>query len=413
MIKVQRFAIVAALAWAASTSAHAQPVGETLRVMLEAGQAAEAVTTLRAAAVGEAGARMSLGFGEFTLAVEKLVGGLYRHGLLTPQNPFLPVMRLPIPLNARPEPVDYAKIRAIYQGFVDDLKVAGETLANVPKSDSKLVLDLEAIKLKLPSRSAEGLTELPLNRVFDAVRGPRGRPGGAPGEAWDVAFDYADTLWLRGYTHMLSALFEFVLAHNWQPTFDATAHVFFSGGRQPQGFAAPGSDLARLTPEMMYSGVADQIAFLHLLQWPAGDAARMKAVREHLKAVVALSRQTWDAVLGETDDDREWLPSPKQSSRAVPSLPITEEMLSAWRETLDDFDDVLDGKKLIPHWRFAKGINLRKVFDEPKPFDLVLWATGHGAMPFVSDGEVLSGERWGRVNRIFRGNLLGYAVFIN
>jgi hypothetical protein len=414
MIKVQRFGIVAALAWAASTAAHAQTAGETLRAMLEAGQAAEAVTTLRAAAVGEAGARMSLGFGAFTLAVEKLVGGLYRHGLLTPQNPFLPVMRLPIPLNVRPEPVDYQKLRAIYQTFVDDLKTAGETLASVPQSDAKLVLDLEAIKLKLPSRSAEGLTELPLRNIFEAVRGgQRGRQAALQAEPWVVAFDHADTLWLQGYTHIVSALFEFVLAHNWETTFDATAHLFFSGARPPAGISTGGQDIARMTPEMLYGGVADQIAFLHLIHWPAGDRVRLSAVRTHLKSAVALSRKTWDAVLAETDDDREWLPSPRQSSQAVPSLPITDEMIAGWRESLDDFDAVLDGKTLIPHWRMAKGINLRKVFEEPQPFDLVLWATGHGVMPFVDDGDVLSTERWGRINRIFRGNLLGYAVFIN
>ncbi len=393
-----------------------QSPGVTLRALLEAGRSADAVAGLRGA-VGDAESRMALGLGAFTLAVEKLVQGLYRHGMLTPQNPMMPVMRLPIPLNVRPEPIDYPKLRAIYQTFVDDLKVARETLADLPRSDAKIVLDLEAIKLKLPTRSAEGLTELPLNQIFDAVRGQRGRMGGpaatGPAEAWEVAFDHADTLWLRGYTHLISAMFELVLAHDWRATFDATAHVFFSGARPPPGLNAGAQDQSRMQMAMIYSGVADQIAFLHLIHWPAGDVLRLKAARAHLKAAVALSRQTWDAVLAETDDDREWLPSPRQSNRAVPTMPITDEMIAGWREALDDFDSVLDGRKLIPHWRFAKGINLSKVFEEPQPFDLVLWATGHGAMPFVTDGEMVSSESWGRINRIFRGNLLGYAAFIN
>ena len=39
-------------------------------------------------------------------AVEGLSQGLYQYGMMTPQNPFLPVVRLPIPTNSRPQPVD-------------------------------------------------------------------------------------------------------------------------------------------------------------------------------------------------------------------------------------------------------------------------------------------------------------------
>ena len=44
---------------------------------------------------------------------------------------------------------------------------------------------------------------------------------------------------------------------------------------------------------------------------------------------------------------------------------------------LADTDEVLNGKKLIPRWRGAaadRGVNLRRVFLEPRTFDPSEWA---------------------------------------
>ncbi|MEO0970116.1 MAG: hypothetical protein AAFX80_17740 [Cyanobacteria bacterium J06639_18] len=35
---------------------------------------------------------------------------------------------------------------------------------------------------------------------------------------------------------------------------------------------------------------------------------------QNLQTVTALSRQSWKLILAETDNDREWLPNPKQIS---------------------------------------------------------------------------------------------------
>ena len=62
---------------------------------------------------------------------------------------------------------------------------------------------------------------------------------------------------------------------------------------------------------------------------------------------------------------------------------------------LDDAEAVLEGRKLVPYWRFTKGINLKRVFTEPKPFDLVLWLAGPGVRPYLEAGEMISRIRAG------------------
>ena len=117
--------------------------------------------------------------------------------------------------------------------------------------------------------------------------------------------------------------------------------------------------------------------------------------------------------MAETDDDHEWIPGPKQKNGAFSDMPVSQEIVDEWLAALDDFDAVLDGKLLIPYWRFDQGLNLRKVFFEPRTFDLVLWFTGHAAAPYVEAGPVMSDEVWRKRSEIFGGNFPGYAVWFN
>ncbi len=72
---------------------------------------------------------------------------------------------------------------------------------------------------------------------------------------------------------------------------------------------------------------------------------------------------------------------------------MSAEQIAAWRGVLDQAEQVIDGKKLVPHWRFTKGFNLARVFDEPQPFDTVLWITGPAALPYLEDGPVSTSRR--------------------
>jgi hypothetical protein len=140
---------------------------------------------------------------------------------------------------------------------------------------------------------------------------------------------------------------EFFSAYDWHESFDYTFHLFFPQAGLPFTgalFNAAGDD---------WNDIADLISFLHI-RWPIAEPARVKAARDHLKSVVALSRQTWDAIEAETDNDNEWLPNPRQTSPFA-ALTVSEAHIQGWRALLDEADLILDGKILVPHWRFKQG----------------------------------------------------------
>ena len=166
-------------------------------------------------------------------------------------------------------------------------------------------------------------------------------------------------------------------------------------------------------PKREADSIADFITLVHTIRWPVTDKAMWGEVREHLRKVIALNRETWALVRAETDDDHEWLPGPNQRSGVLPSLPVTEERIQAWLGVMAQLEAALDGKLLVPHWRFAKGVSLAKVFEDPRSFDLVLWFTGPAALPYLADGPVMADSDWSQASRIFEGNFAAYAFYFN
>jgi hypothetical protein len=157
--------------------------------------------------------------------------------------------------------------------------------------------------------------------------------------------------------------------------------------------------------------ILDAVAFIHLVRWELAEPQRLISVHTRFKNAVALSRKTWTAVRAETDDDNEWLPAPTQ--KGVLDMPVSEEMITSWLAMLDELDAVLDGGRLVPHPRFARGINFKRVLTEPRQFDLVLWITGHGVLPYLEDGPLADGRSWAQAGQVFRGQFLAYALWFN
>jgi hypothetical protein len=360
----------------------------------------------------------ALGMARFALAIERLGQSFHRHGLRSTDD-FglgLPVLRLPVPHNPNPEPLSYEELRAIYVRLLADLERARSTLGDVRASDVRIPLDLNAVRLDLNGDGRGGDDET-LGAIVQSLGQPawerRNQQAQDRSQPWNVTFDYADTIGLNGYANLLSAVMEFVLAHDWRDTFHGTGHIFFprvAGGSGVVQRSQPSRDLGGDSG----ARVADAIALIHLVRWPVIEPQRMSNVRRHLLNAVALSRANWDAILAETDDENEWLPSPRQRSVAVAAMQVTDETIAAWRRVLDQFEAVLEGRVLLGHWRLAGGIDVRRVFEEPRTFDLVLWITGQGAMPYLrDDARPLTTETWGDWQRAFRGNFLGFALWFN
>jgi len=139
-----------------------------------------------------------------------------------------------------------------------------------------------------------------------------------------------------------------------------------------------------------------------------GDAANASP-----RTDAALSRESWKFILAETDDDHEWIPNPRQTG--VLSVPVRQEMVDGWLEFLEETEALLAGKRLIPFWRGdpSRGVNLRRVFTEPRPFDLVLWIQGSAATPYLEKGPLTKPEVWARLQRVFGGESIGFAIWFN
>ena len=399
-----------------SLPALAGEAADYTREALQKGDWKAAETDLTRRLVEDAGndeARFGLAMVQFAQAIETFGKHHHRYGLQPRQA--VPFLRIPVPENSSPDVPTYEIQRAALQTLLDELTKVEATLGKMQGKDVTIRVDLEKVRLDFRSKpdlapGSEAQKQATLMSVIRGMNPPVVRPS-APEIApvpFEVAFDRADALWLQGYCHLLSAGLEFVLAYDWRETFAKTAGLFYPRLKLP-------GELAPAKPGFFGDeyAIADGIAMLHEIRWQPVEPDRLLRTREHLKQVVALSRLSWQAIFAETDDEAEWVPGPAQKNAVMPTMQITQERVDTWLAALDEFDAVLDGRKLIPHWRFHKGVNLRRVLEQPQSFDLVLWATGHGALPYLEEGEVVSSQTWRTWQAVFGGNFLLFAVYLN
>jgi hypothetical protein len=356
-------------------------------------------------------ARFQLGGVEFFAAIEGLAQDSYRFGL-KPNFGIIPFLRTPIKVNSKPQPVTYNDVRKMIGRFVERVEHAEATLSPIKDPNLAWDLDITAVRLDMNGDGQADPDET-LWSVFTQFA--RRAPQAAPPDKFIIGLDSADVHWLRGYCHLLAALGDMILAYDHQRLFDHTAQVFFANPQTPYSslFARHGDSTARTSP-WNEEGIVDIVAFIHLANFPLRQPELLVKARNHLLAMIQSSRQSWKLIEAETDNNHEWIPGPNQTS-VVDGVTINKERLAAWRRFLDEADDVLNGKKLIPFWRGSsgKGVNLMKVFTEPKDFDLVLWVQGSGTVPYLEKGENTSTETWAQFQRAFEGNFIGMAVWIN
>lgn len=375
-----------------------------------------ALAALETAAPGDPAAAYAAGAGEFFTALEILAGGLHRHGFESPRSFTLPLMRLPVPDNPDPEPLTYGQFRAILVAFRDRLEKSAATLGSVPAdADIGMVIDLARLGIDL---NEDG--QIAPDESAAAIMASLSRGGGAPdaaAPALTFRFDRADGYWLQGYAEFLMAQADFWLAHDFKNTFDGSFHMLFPRAKLPlQDTLVPldgGMNGGILSSEWR---LADFISLVHLINWQVVEPERRQAARRHLMEMIRLSREDWKAIRAETDNDREWLPGPQQKGASpLTGLEVGEEQVQAWLAALDMAEDLLEGRTLLPHFRIAdKGINMKRFFDEPKPFDLVLSITGPAIAPYLEHGKILTSEEFNQIQRQFGGaGFLTFALWFN
>jgi hypothetical protein len=216
----------------------------------------------------------------------------------------------------------------------------------------------------------------------------------------------------------LAAWGEVFLAVNTKEIFDCTAHLFFEKVDSPHVFLQEEQRAFDTIWTFDSRMISDIIAFIHLWRFPIQEPMRMRAALGHLEAMVAQGKEMWKYILAETDDDNEWVPNPKQ--KGVMGVKVTQEMVDTWLATLDEIDNVLKGKTLVPFWRgtdTGRGVNIRRVFTEPRLIDPILWIQGTAATPYLEKGKMTSfvdPRTLDRINRTFGGDaFFGFALWFN
>ncbi len=406
--------VICSLAPIVAKAAEDRPVAEQYLISGDLAGGQKALETLLKEHPDDGQARFGLGTVQFVQGVEHLVQGFYKYGLQSDTfGNAIPFARLPIPMNPKPEPIAYNDLRTIFETFLADLSKAESTLALVKDDSVKLPIRFGLVRMDF-NGDGKATEDETLMKVYSRLNAQLGRNGDNTKndpEGSLVTFDRGDVAWLRGYCHLLMTFAEVYLAHDAERLFNHTAHLFFPSPKTPFPFL-------KFDPNALIgfrvASIADLVAFVHLLRFPVKEAARMESALKHLEAMITLSRESWKSYLAETDNDHEWIPNPKQDT-VMPGGKVTDEMVKGWVTFLDEADKILAGKLLVPFWRDAdgKGVNLRKVFTEPRELDPILWAQGTAALPYLEAGPVTTPEVWTRLMRVFRGEFIGFALWFN
>ena len=423
----------AAIATLLAGSAVAGPGGDAFRDALYAGELAKGVGTLTPLAAGsDQEAKFGLGALQFLQGFEGLVQALYRHGLSSPDaGPLGPVLGIPVPQNVLAEPLDYGKFRTILQNLVTAMDTARATLTQAGESgDYVIEVDLARVRFDINADGKADASES-VGALFRTLAGVEAQPpeplpnpttpetggvtsapseeGSGAAEQMLIGLDRADAIWLAGYSEVFAIQSDFFLAHDFTDFFNSIFHRFFPRARLPMQPYAQGGSLV-MDPQTD-TAIADAVAAIHTLNWPVVEPERLKGVLERAGAVTNFSRANWAAILLETDDNHELLPSPRQTGPSGEQ--VTQEQVDAWLKTLDDVDGVIAGELLLPHWRFRQGFDLKAYFETATRTDLVMLLTGMGALPYLKDGPIANAEVFAAANRAFGENLIGYAFWFN
>lgn len=430
--------VLAGLVAALALPGAAGEAGDLTREALYAGDLDGGLERLAPlAAADDPEAAFGIGFIHFTKGIEGFANALYRHGLAAPETgPMGPAVAMPIPPNPNPEPLDYAGVRAILEQFVGAMDAARTSLEQGGAAgDYVVLLDPLQVRIDVNGDGRADANES-IARVFEQAFGmpspevpvrpttqptapsrSRGQGGPLPAPAdragapdTTIGFDRADSLWLAGYSQVLASQADFFLAHDFSALVNATFHRLFPRAGLPMQDYATGGMLM-LDPQTD-TAIADAFAAVHSLNWPVVEPNRLRGVLERGKAILDLSRRNWEAILAETDDQRELVPSPNQTP-IVPEGAVTDEVVAAWHATLDAAEKVLDGELLLPHWRFRQGFDLKAYFETATRTDIVMLLTGYDALPYLKDGPIADAASFAEANRVFGDQLLGYIFWFN
>jgi len=345
-----------------------------------------------------------LGAVRFLRAIETLLQ--VRYESYNGEVEFIPGLTAPLPPNPqasfRPDFVARA-----FTGALEHLAGAGEALKPATDGDFATELPLDAVWFDV-DRNGQRADWESLRAIMQGL--------GAQAD-WDafggtIRFDTADAEWLAAYVHLMSGTAELVLSVD--PT--SAIRTVHEGRVALEAAGAVGA------PDMLFGGDEwiDMAAAVLTAIDGKPEAARTRAALEHYRQMIAHNRRFWPELMAETDNDREWLPNPRQTSPF--GVAITDEVATSWQAVLTELEDMLEGRTLIPFWRTPRapdgapatvGINLRRLLTDPGDMNAALLIQGAAIAPYLERGKLVSMEAWGRFATLTRGDGLLMAMILN
>jgi hypothetical protein len=199
-----------------------------------------------------------------------------------------------------------------------------------------------------------------------------------------IRFDTADAAWLTAYTHLLSGISSAILAYDPATAIDRVLAARISLGIRPP------SQSQEFNFDASFGSFMDAFAMVEgaLNQPPNVERARA-AAKLHFLSMVTENRRFWQLVALEKDNSNEWIPNDSQTSALGFTLPPGTG--DTWLAVLSDGEALLTGRVLVPYWRGAdgQGINLGKLFDDPRPVSVTGWLQGWAAIPYLEPGSAV------------------------
>ena len=223
-----RLSFVAIAALVISSPVLAGPAGDTLRTALYAGTLGDGLGKLEPmAASGDTEAAFGVGMLKLSTAVEHFTQTLYRHGFDLPDGRPAGIERPNIPQNPNPEPFDYTGVRQMFSTFVEELDGARASFDAASKSGD-YVVQINPADVRIDAngdgKADQGESLAGLMTMWSHSSTPPD-PSEVPHQ--EIGFDRADAFWFAGYTEVIAAQADFLLAHDFSSFADATFHRFF------------------------------------------------------------------------------------------------------------------------------------------------------------------------------------------
>lgn len=316
----------------------------------------------------------------------------------------LPILRLPIPENPAARPFQATDFTALIANLDADMAAARTALTALGDQPFALEIRLADLWFDINMNATRDEGE-DIGAVAGILGG--GRIVGVPVVDPVIRFDTADAAWLSAYTHFLSGFAATALAYDPEPAIqriiDSSTAIYALWGDTPPPNAM----------DMMFGRQVDRLAMVLTALANTPDKDLAARAHGHFLAMIAENRRFWALVGMEEDNQGEWVPNDRQVSvLGIVMPPGTGER---WQAVLADAEALLTGEKLIPHWRYGAeaGINLKKMFENPPPVDLVTWIQGEGFLPYAEKGERMSLDAWRDFERLVSGDAMLFAIFLN